>query len=75
MDCFARAGISPLETIRAATQTAARSLGIDADRGTLQAGRRADFLVLAADPLRDVRNVRAIEAVYKRGEARPAAAP
>ncbi len=68
MDCLARAEFPPLEVLRAATQTAARSLGIDSDRGTLQPGKRADLLVLTADPLRDVKNVRAIEAVYKKGE-------
>jgi imidazolonepropionase-like amidohydrolase len=75
LDCLVRAGITPLDAIRAATQTAARSLGIDGDRGTLEAGKRADLLVLTADPLRDVKNVRSIEAVYKRGERVAAAAP
>ena len=68
MDCLARAGVPPLEVIRAASQTAARSLGLDADRGTLQTGKRADLLILTADPLRDVKNVRAIDAIYKNGE-------
>jgi imidazolonepropionase-like amidohydrolase len=67
MDLYVRSGLSPLEAIHAATQTAARSLGIESDRGTLEAGRRADLLVLSADPLRDVRNVRAIAAIYKAG--------
>ena len=69
MDLYARAGLTPLETIRAATQTAARSLGVEKDRGTLAPGRRADFVVLSADPAADVKNVRAIAAVYKRGRA------
>jgi imidazolonepropionase-like amidohydrolase len=67
MDLYVRAGLSPLEALRAATQTAARSLGIEGDRGTLEPGKRADFLVLSADPLRDVRNVRRISAIYKNG--------
>jgi imidazolonepropionase-like amidohydrolase len=67
MDLYARAGLTPLEALRAATQTSARSLGIDRDRGTLEAGRRADFLVLCADPVVDVKNVRAIETVYRNG--------
>ncbi len=71
MDLFVRAGLSPLEAIRAATQTSARSLGIEGDRGTLQAGKRADFLLLDADPIRDVKNVRAISRVYKAGVAVP----
>ena len=69
MDLFVRAGLSPLEAIRAATQTAARSLAIDGDRGTLQPGKRADLLLLSDDPLRDVRNVRKMERVYKKGES------
>jgi imidazolonepropionase-like amidohydrolase len=67
MDLYVGAGLSPLEAIRAGTRTAAASLGIDGDRGTLAAGKRADFLLLSADPLADVRNVRRIAAVYKNG--------
>lgn len=67
MDLYVRAGLSPLEAIRAATQTAARSLAIEKERGTLEVGKRADFLVLDADPLRDVKNVRSITGIYKAG--------
>ncbi|HJW14130.1 MAG TPA: amidohydrolase family protein, partial [Thermoanaerobaculia bacterium] len=67
MDLYVRSGISPLEAIRAAAQSAARSLGIDSDRGTLESGKRADLLLLDADPLRDVKNVRSIFAIYKAG--------
>jgi imidazolonepropionase-like amidohydrolase len=67
MDLYARAGLSPLQTIRAATQTSARSLDLDNDRGTLEAGRRADLLVVAADPIVSVKNVRSIDAIYKNG--------
>jgi imidazolonepropionase-like amidohydrolase len=69
MDLYVKAGIPPLEALRAATQTAARSLGIEKDRGTLEPGKRADLLVLDADPLADVKNVRKIRAIYKAGEA------
>lgn len=68
MDLYVRAGLTPLEALRAATQTSARSLGIGEDRGTLEPGKRADFLVLSHDPLESVRNVRKITDVYKRGE-------
>ncbi|MEP7131565.1 MAG: amidohydrolase family protein [Acidobacteriota bacterium] len=67
MDLYVKAGLSASEALQAATRTAARSLGVDSDRGTLEPGRRADFLVLTADPLADVRNVRSIAAVYKGG--------
>jgi imidazolonepropionase-like amidohydrolase len=68
LDLYVRAGFSPLEAIRAATETSARSLGVEKDRGTLQPGRRADFLVLDDDPLRDIKNVRRIRDIYKAGE-------
>ncbi|MEO8430294.1 MAG: amidohydrolase family protein [Acidobacteriota bacterium] len=67
MELYVRAGLTPLEALRAATETAARSMGIDADRGTLSPGKRADFLVLTSDPLADPTNVRAIETIYKAG--------
>jgi imidazolonepropionase-like amidohydrolase len=59
-------GMSPLDAIRAATQTAARSLGIEKDRGTLEPGKRADFLVLYGNPL-DISNVRSIDGTWKTG--------
>ena len=66
-DLYVKGGFSPLDAIRAATQTAARSLGADADRGTLEPGKRADIVVLSADPLADVKNLRRVAAVYKAG--------
>jgi imidazolonepropionase-like amidohydrolase len=68
MDLYVRSGISALEAIRAATQTAARSLGIEKDRGTLEPGKRADFLLLDEDPLRDVKNLRRLREVWKNGQ-------
>lgn len=67
MKLYVSAGLTPLDVIRAATQTAARSLGIEKDRGTLEPGKRADFLVLAADPLQDVFGVRWIDGTWKAG--------
>jgi imidazolonepropionase-like amidohydrolase len=67
LDLYVRSGISPLEAVQSATQTAARSLGVEKERGTLEAGKRADFLILEEDPLLDIRNVRAIKDIYKKG--------
>jgi imidazolonepropionase-like amidohydrolase len=66
MELYVKAGLKPQDALRAATETAAKSLGLE-DRGALEPGRRADFVVLSADPLTAVGNVRKIEAVYKAG--------
>ena len=50
---FADAGLTPYETLRAATAHAAAALGVT-DRGAIAVGRRADLLLLDADPLADV---------------------
>jgi imidazolonepropionase-like amidohydrolase len=70
MDLWVKAGLNPLQVLRAATQVAARSIGAESDRGTLEPGRRADFVILEADPIADVKNTRRIREVWKKG--RPA---
>ncbi len=61
------AGLSPREVLRAATSDAAHALRLGESRGRIAAGYRADLVVLSRDPLADIRNTRAIEAVYQAG--------
>jgi len=60
------AGMTPMQVIVASTKNAAEFLKI-ADAGTLQAGKSADFIVLDANPLDDIKNTRRISSVYLRG--------
>ncbi len=53
---FVRGGMTPLEALRAGTIEAARSLGYQADVGSLEVGKLADLVVLDADPTQDIRN-------------------
>jgi imidazolonepropionase-like amidohydrolase len=59
-------GLTPAEAIVAATSRPAQATGLG-DMGTLAAGKSADFLVLDANPIDDIRNTRRIASVYLRG--------
>jgi len=61
-------GLSPRDALRSATGVAARTLP-ENDVGTLEPGNHADVVVLDGDPTRDIAAVRAVEQVYKNGEA------
>jgi imidazolonepropionase-like amidohydrolase len=65
------AGFSPIEAIHAATEVGAAALGQGDQRGTISAGKRADLVVLTADPARDIRNTTKIAFVIKNGIVYP----
>ncbi len=67
MTLMAEAGLSPAQILRSATGVAADCLDRD-DIGTLEPGRRADFVLLRSNPMEDVANVRSIEGVWVGGE-------
>ena len=62
-ELMAEAGLSAEQVLRSATAVAAECLGRD-DIGTLEEGRRADFIVLRANPLADLANLREIDGVW-----------
>lgn len=67
MEMMAEAGMTPMEIIVSATKTTAEYLRLK-DLGTLSPGHWADFLVLDANPLEDIRNTRKIVGVYIGGK-------
>jgi imidazolonepropionase-like amidohydrolase len=64
LELMVKAGMTPMEALTAATGNAAKVMRIDGELGTLQPGKRADFIVLRANPLDDIRNTRTIESVW-----------
>ena len=67
------AHLTPMQAIVAATGAAAAAVGVAGERGTIAPGKRADLVLLNANPLDDIRNTRAIELVIKNGRLVPAA--
>ena len=66
-ELFVQGGFTPMEALRVATINGYRHHGLDALLGSIEVGKLADFVVLEADPLEDVRNTREIRWVLKNG--------
>ncbi|MBU1378073.1 MAG: amidohydrolase family protein [Alphaproteobacteria bacterium] len=64
---FVRGGMTPMEALQAGTIVPAKSLGMDADIGSLEAGKLADLVVLDADPTTDIRNSEKVHRVMVGG--------
>ncbi|HWV30177.1 MAG TPA: amidohydrolase family protein [Dyadobacter sp.] len=68
MELMVKAGLTPAQAISISTRNAAAALHIDHEKGTLEKGKKADFLILSANPFDDIRNTRKIESVWKEGK-------
>jgi len=67
LELMVKAGLTPAQALTAATRGSSAMLNL-ADRGTVEKGKRADFLVLAGNPLEDVRNTRQLVAIWHGGK-------
>jgi imidazolonepropionase-like amidohydrolase len=61
-------GMPPAEAIKAATINAADLLGVTAEAGSLEAGKRADLIAVQGDPMSDVTLLKKVSFVMKGGE-------
>lgn len=69
VELLVESGLTPMEALVAATRTGAELMGLGEKVGTIQSGKWADLLVLSADPIADIRNIRRIETVVLGGVA------
>jgi len=67
LELYVKAGMTSLEAIQAATITPARVMKLDNEVGTIEAGRRADVIVLDANPVENISNIRKVRFVMTQG--------
>ncbi len=66
LELLVSAGLSPAEALQTATLRPAQFLGVEHDFGSVQEGKVANLVLLDANPLEDIRNIRKIRAVILR---------
>jgi imidazolonepropionase-like amidohydrolase len=71
LQLLVKAGLTPLQALRAATITPAEFLEAADSLGTVAPGKMADLVLLDADPLQDIRNTERIAAVVLGGRYLP----
>ena len=67
MELYVEAGFTPLEALQAATLVPAKAMGVDQETGTIEPGKRADLVILGANPLENISNIRRTEKVVQAG--------
>ena len=68
LELLVGAGLTPAQALQSATLNAARALRRETEFGTIEAGKYADFVLLAANPLEDITQTRNIDFVVKGGQ-------
>ena len=67
LELYAKAGIAPAEVLRMATLTPALVMGVDKERGVIQAGKLADMVLVDGDPTKNMSDIRKVSTVLKGG--------
>ena len=60
IELYVDAGLTPMQALQAATIVPARAMRLDQELGTSEKGKRADMVVLNADPLEQIGNIRSV---------------
>ena len=67
LELYVRAGMTPIAAIQAATIVAARAMKLDKESGSIEAGKRADLLLVEGNPLINISDLRRVISVVKDG--------
>jgi imidazolonepropionase-like amidohydrolase len=67
IELYVQSGFTPMEAIQAATIVPARVMGLDKELGTIEIGKQADLIILNANPLESIHNIRSVESVITAG--------
>jgi len=68
LELLVKAGLSPMDAIKAATRNAAKLLGAENKLGTVEKGKLADIIIINGNPLSNISEIRKIETVIKDGQ-------
>jgi imidazolonepropionase-like amidohydrolase len=68
MELLVEAGLSPADVLVDATRNGAGALHEVNDVGTIEPGKRADLLLLSANPMEDIRQLRKVDRVMRDGQ-------
>ena len=69
LELYVQAGMTPMEAIRSATIVPARAMKLDREAGTIEAGKRADLILVAGRPDREISDIRKVKTVIAAGRA------
>jgi imidazolonepropionase-like amidohydrolase len=68
IELYVKAGFTPMEAIQAATLIPARAMGMEKDSGTIEAGKRADVILVDGNPLENISDIRKVNTVFAAGK-------
>ena len=67
IELYVQAGFTPMEAIQAATLVPARAMGMEKESGTIEAGKRADVILVDGNPLENISDIRKVSTVFAGG--------
>jgi imidazolonepropionase-like amidohydrolase len=67
LELYVQAGMTQMEAIQCATIVSASAMGLDRDSGTVEAGKRADLILVDGNPLANIGDLRKVSMVVANG--------